>query len=322
MSGPGSISKPEPTPGQAASPKPPAFFRARAASTHKAGTRAAPYLFILPYFALFIPFGAGSVLLAFGMAFVDWPLGQPPSFVGLDNFARVLRDPVFATGMRNTFGMLVGYLFVLMPLAIFVAVSLMQLKKRTVNVVQILIFAPITMSLIAVSVIFDLLYDDRVGLLNGLLGLVGLGPVPFLTDADVAPYSIVAMRVWRVLGYYAVMLYAGLQAIPEELYEAAELDGATWWQKFFTITLPLLRPVTMFVLVAASVGAWEIFAEPNVLTEGGPARSTYTAVMYIYDVSFGRFSLGRGAAASVLLAAAIILTTFLVTRLMRNKALD
>ncbi len=283
------------------------------------GTRAAPYLFILPFFLLFIPFGAGSIILAVGMAFVDWPLAQPAQFVGLQKFAQVLRDPVFYTGMSNTFRMLVGYLVVLMPLAIFVAVCLVQLGRRMVNVVQIIIFAPITMSLIAVSVIFDLLYDDRIGLLNGLLGFIGLGPVPFLTSADVAPWSIVAMRVWRVIGYYAIMLYAGLQAIPDDLYEAAAIDGAGWWQRFWSITLPLLKPVTMFVLVAASVGAWEIFAETNVLTEGGPARSTYTAIMYIFDVSFGRFDLGRGAAAAVLLAAAIIATTTLVTFVLRGR---
>jgi ABC-type sugar transport system permease subunit len=304
--------------GPGLTPPPPGAGRL-ARRTRQPGGALAPYLFILPFFLLFIPFGAGSIVMAIGMAFLDWPLGQPAEFVGLDKFARVLRDPVFFTGMWNTFRMLVGYLLVLMPLAIFVAVCMVQLGKRTVNVVQIIIFAPITMSLIAVSVIFDLLYDDRVGLLNGLLAMLGFGPVPFLTDADLAPWSIVALRIWRVLGYYAIMLYAGLQSIPDDLYEAAAIDGANWWQRFWTITLPLLKPVTMFVLVAASVGSWEVFAEPNVLTEGGPARATYTAIMYIFDVSFGRFDLGRGAAASVLLAVAIIATTMLATLLLRSR---
>jgi ABC-type sugar transport system permease subunit len=174
----------------------------------------APYLFILPFFLLFLPFGAGSIILAVGIAFVDWPLGRPAEFVGLAKFAAVLRDPVFYTGMYNTFRMLVAYLLVLMPLAIFVAVSMAQLSRRSVNVVQLIIFAPITMSLIAVSVIFGLLYDDKVGMLNGLLALVGIAPLPFLTSAEIAPWAIVAMRVWRVLGYYAIMLFAGLQTIP------------------------------------------------------------------------------------------------------------
>jgi ABC-type sugar transport system permease subunit len=283
------------------------------------GQKLAPYLFIAPFFLLFIPFGAGSIILAVGMAFLDWPLGRPAEFVGFAKFAAVLRDPVFYTGFGNTFRMLVAFLLILMPLAILVAVCLTQLGKRGVNFVQLIIFAPITMSLIAVSVIFDLLYDDRVGLLNGLLGLLGVGPVKFLTSAELAPWSIVALRIWRVLGYYAIMLYAGLQAIPDELYEAAAIDGAGWWHRFWTITLPLLKPVTTFVLVAAAIGSWEVFAEPNVLTEGGPARATYTAIMYIFDVSFGRFDLGRGAAASVLLALAIVATTMLVTLLLRSR---
>ena len=279
---------------------------------------AAPYLFIAPFFLIFIPFGAGSVLLAFGMAFVEWPLGLSPEFVGIDNFRTVLGDPLFGKAMSNTFLMLVGFLLALMPLCLLVAVLLKQLRRRTANLVQVVIFAPITMSLIAVALVFDLLYNDKVGFINGLLGMVGVGPVPFLTDADIAPWSIIAMRVWRVLGYYAVILFAGLQAIPEELYEAASIDGAGGWAKFRYITLPMLRPVTMFVLVASSIAAWELFAEPNVLTDGGPARSTYTAVMYVFAASFEQLSLGKGAAASVVLAAAIIATTILANRLLRS----
>jgi ABC-type sugar transport system permease subunit len=280
---------------------------------------AAPYLFITPFFLVFIPFGAGSVLLAFSMAFVEWPLGGVPDFVGIENFSKVLGDPLFGRAMQNTFLMLVGFLLALMPLCLFVAVLLKQLRQRTANFVQVAIFAPITMSLIAVALVFDLLYNDNVGFINGLLGNFGLGPVPFLTDADLAPWSIIAMRVWRVLGYYAVILFAGLQSIPEELYEAASIDGAGGWSQFWHITLPMLRPVTMFVLVASSIAAWELFAEPNVLTDGGPARSTFTAVMYVFQKSFSEFSLGRGAAASVVLAAAIIASTVLVNRLLRSE---
>ena len=281
--------------------------------------RWAPYGFITPFFLLFLPFGAGSILLAVAMAFLSWPLGRAPSFTGFDNFRAVLFDPVFRTGMWNTLRMLVVFLMILIPLAIFVAVAINQLGRRTVNVVQIVLFAPVTMSLIAVSVIFSLLYDDNVGLLNNMLRGLGLSGLPFLTSPDFAPWAIVAMRVWRVLGYYAIMLYAGLQSIPDELYEAAAIDGAGWWSRLWHITLPMLQPVTLFVLVAASVASWEVFAEPNVLTDGGPARSTYTAVMYIFETSFGKFNLGRGAAASVLLAIAIISTTLIVSRLLRSR---
>jgi ABC-type sugar transport system permease subunit len=277
-----------------------------------------PYLFILPFFLLFIPFGAGSILLALGMSFVDWPLGEAPSWVGIDNFTKVLSDPIFGKSMSNTVVMLGGFLLVMMPLAIFIAVLLKQLQKRAVNAIQLLIFAPITMSLIAVALIFDLLYDDNIGLLNGLLEEVGLAPIGFLTDAHIAPWAIVALRIWRVVGYYAIILFAGLQSIPDDIHEAAAIDGAGAVKRFWYVTLPLLKPVILFVFVAASIASWELFAEPNVLTDGGPARSTFTAVMYIFQASFDEFSLGRGAAASVVLAAAIIGTTLLANRLLRS----
>ncbi|NED96489.1 sugar ABC transporter permease [Phytoactinopolyspora alkaliphila] len=277
-----------------------------------------PYLFIAPFFLLFIPFGAGSVLLALGMSFVDWPLGQSPELVGLDKFATVLEDPLFGRAMRNTLYMLVGFLLALLPLCLLVAVLLKQLRRRTANVVQVVIFAPITMSLIAVALVFDLLYNERVGFVNGILDMIGVGPVPFLSDSDLAPWSIIALRIWRVLGYYAIILFAGLQAIPDEFYEAAELDGAGAWQRFRHVTFPLLKPVTMFVLVASSIAAWELFAEVDVLTDGGPARSTLTAVMYIFGASFEQFDLGKGAAASVVLAFAIIVSTVVAHRLLRS----
>lgn len=278
----------------------------------------APYLFIAPFFVLFIPFGAGSVLLALGISFVDWPLGQSPEFVGFDKFATVLDDPLFGQAMGNTLYMLAGFLLALLPLCLFVAVLLKQLRRRSANLVQVVIFAPITMSLIAVALVFDLLYNERVGFVNGVLDLIGLGPVPFLTDADLAPWSIIALRIWRVLGYYAVILFAGLQSIPDEYYEAAQLDGAGAWQRFRHVTFPLLKPVTLFVLVASSIAAWELFAEVQVLTDGGPARSTLTAVMYIFGASFEQFDLGKGAAASVVLAFAIIVSTAVASRLLRS----
>jgi len=191
-------------------------------------------------------------------------------------------------------------------------------RRRTANALQILIFAPVTMSLIAVALVFDLLYDNNIGLINNLLGLFGIEPIGFLTDARIAPGAIIALRIWRVVGYYAVILFAGLQAIPPELNEAAAIDGAGAFKRFWYVTLPMLKPVTLFVLVASSIAAWELFAEPSVLTGGGPARSTLTAVMYVFQSSFAEFSLGKGAAASVVLAVAIIGTTLIANRLLRS----
>jgi ABC-type sugar transport system permease subunit len=290
-----------------------------AGSASRPYRRWTPYLFILPFFLIFLPFGAGSVLLGAGMSFTSWPVGQAPHFNGLHNYAALVHDDVFATSLYNTLKMLAGYLALLMPACLLIAVALQRLRDRSRNAVQVLLFVPVTMSLIAVAVVFDLLYNDNVGLVNGMLGWAGLGPVHFLTDPGIAPWSIVVLRVWRVLGYYAIILFAGLQGIPRDLYEAAAIDGAGPWQQFRHLTLPLLRPVTKFVLVAASIAGWELFAEPQVLTDGGPARATLTVVMYLYQASFEEFDLGRGAAAGVVLAALIIATTLLVNRALRSR---
>lgn len=289
---------------------------ARSARTYG---RHVPYLFLLPFLLLFIPFGAGAVLLALGISFVDWPIGGAPSFAGTENYAAVLTDGLFRTSLWNTIRMLVVYLALLIPSCLAVAVCFAALRKRARNILQVLFFVPVTMSLIAVALVFDLLYNPNVGFVNGLLDGFGLGPIPFLTDPSVAPWAIVVLRLWRVLGFYSIILFAGLQGIPAELYEAASIDGAGPWARFWYVTLPLLRPVTMFVVVASSIAAWELFAEPQLLTEGGPARSTLTAVMYIYRTTFLEFDLGRGAAAAAVLAVLIIGSTIAAARVLKSR---
>jgi ABC-type sugar transport system permease subunit len=276
-------------------------------------------LFVLPFFALFIPLGAGAVVFAIVMAFVKWPIGGSPSYVGMANFDAVRADPVFRTALWNTAWMLFAYLAILLPLAVAVATALNQPRVRGRRIFQLGFFLPITASLVVVALVFQLLYDDQVGLLDGVLRDLHLPTIPFLTSPSVAPWSIIALRLWRVVGYYAVILYAGMQAIPPELYEAAAADGAGPWRRFRHITMPLLRPMTLFVAVAASVGAWELFAEPQLLTDGGPARATVTAVMYVYQTSFLSFQLGQGAAAAAILAVCVIATTLLLQRALRSK---
>ncbi|GIW08497.1 MAG: sugar transporter [Dehalococcoidia bacterium] len=277
-----------------------------------------PYLFLVPFFVIFIPFGAATVLGAVAIGFVYWEIGGDIEFVGLQNFTFVLRDSVFQIALWNTLRMFLGYIVILVPLAMVIAVALNRPNLACRRTFQVVYFLPITMSLIVVAMVFDLLYDERAGVLNAFLTWIGGPRIRWLEDPSVAPWSIIALRVWRVVGYYAVILYAGLQSIPSELYEAAAIDGANGLQRFRHITLPLLRPVTLFVIVAASIAAWELFAEPYVLTEGGPARSTLTAVMYIYRQAFLSFDLGRGAAAAAILAVAIIAVTILQVRFLRG----
>lgn len=278
-----------------------------------------PYLFQLPFFALFLPFGIGAVMGALGISFADWRIGQGFSFAGLDNYRDALADPLFRHAMRVTFTLFIGFMVIVIPIALALAALLNANGLRGRKLLQLFFFLPVTMSLVAVALIFALLLDGRVGLLTNAIEAIGFNRPGFLTDPDLAPVSIVGLRIWRVVGFYTIILYAGLQAIPRDVYEAAIVDGATSWQQFRYITLPLLRPVTLFVCVAASIAAWELFAEPYILTGGGPARSTLTAIIYVYRTAFQNFELGVGAAAATLLALVIIATTLMLTRLLRER---
>jgi len=253
------------------------------------------------------------------LSFVSWDIGAAPELTGLSNYVEVMGDPLFQTALRNTAWMLVAYLAILLPLGTAVAVALNSRNLRGRRSFQVALFIPIAASLVTVALVFQILYDPNIGLLNGLLTSVGLPRVPWLTSPAVAPWAIIALRVWRVVGYYAVILFAGIQSIPQDLYEAAEVDGADAWSRLRHVTLPLLRPVTLFVAIAASIGGWELFAEPQILTEGGPLRSTMTAVMFIYRTSFLEFDLGKGAAAAAVLAACILATTALLNVAFRSK---
>jgi ABC-type sugar transport system permease subunit len=272
--------------------------------------------------AVFLPFGIGSTFGALGIGMVEWNYGRAVGFAGLDNYADVLTDPLFQHSLGVTFRLFVTFIAIAIPIAMFLAVSLQGMQSRWDRMVQLVFFLPITMSLVSVAMIFALLYDDQLGAFSSLFRSMGLEAPGFLTDPDVAPYSIIALRVWRVVGFYAIILYGGLKAIPSDLYEAAQLDGAGRWQCFRYVTLPMLRPVTAFVVVMATIAAWELFAEPDILTNGGPARSTYTSIMYVYTSAFEAFRLGHGAAAATVLAALIIGSTLLIMRLFRSRHFD
>lgn len=305
------------TPPATAQPEPRLARRRR----HRLYPLRTPYLFVLPFFVLFVPFGAGAVVFALVMAFLNWPLGSAPSFTGVANFQVVGTDPVFGQALWNTAWMLFAYLVLLLPLALAVAVTLNHRGLHARRVWQMVFFLPITGSLVIVSLVFELMYDPHVGFIAGVLHQMGLPAIPFLTNPSLAPWAIIILRLWRVIGYYAVILFAGLQTIPPDLYEAVSIDGGGALAQFRYITMPLLRPSLMFVSVAATVGAWELFAEPQLLTGGGPARATLTAVMYVYQTSFLNFQLGPGAAAAAILALCVIATTILLQRALRSPAL-
>jgi ABC-type sugar transport system permease subunit len=268
--------------------------------------RATPYLFLLPFFALFGAFWLGPIVASFGYSFTEWRGITEPVFVGVANYVNLWFDERFAIALRNT--LLMGFAYVLVANVLALALALLLdagwLKLR--QALRTAFFVPMTISMVVAAVIFQLIYAGDIGLIAKLLALVGIDGPAWLRDAAWAPWAIVIMRVWRTLGYYAIIYVAGLQAVSDEQKEAARLDGATGWQVTRYVVLPAVRPMVLFCVVLATISGLEMFDEPMILTQGGPADATLTAVMYVYQQGFQFLQLGQAAAASYVLTLVIV----------------
>jgi ABC-type sugar transport system permease subunit len=276
----------------------------------------APYLFIAPFFVMFLVFWIGPIITSIGISLTDWNGVQVPRFVGLANYAKLATRPEFYIAVRNTLVAAVVYDVLMVTLAIGVAMLLDWRHLPFPRFFRAAFFIPVTMSLAVVALVFQLIYAKEGGLLNQLIQTAGLPyKVDWLGNTRLALWSIVALRVWRATGYYAIIVLAGLQNIPRELYEVAAIDGATAWQSFRRITLPLLRPVMAFVVITSSVWALQLFDEPWILTKGGPINATLTMVIYLYQHSFQYGELGFGAAIAYVLTMIIAVFSFLQLKL-------
>jgi multiple sugar transport system permease protein len=241
-------------------------------------------------------------------------------FVGAENYLRLLRDPLFWKVLRNTVVFVV--LGVPLTLASALGGALLAHSKlaRFRGLFRTVFFAPVVTTLVAVAVVFRYLYHPRYGLINQMLGVVGLPPIDWLGDPAWATVAITLLAVWRSFGYALVIYVVGLQAIPESLYEAAQLDGAGPWRQLREITLPLLMPTTLFVGVLTTVSLFQIFAEPYVMTRGGPLYATTSITLLMYQQGFRWWNLGGAAAIAFVLFALIIAATALQVALRRGRA--
>jgi len=279
--------------------------------------------FALPFVVLFGAFMAGPIVVSFLTSFTDMritdirsPFGV--SFIGFDNYVDVFQDPAFRKAARNT----ALYVLFAVPLTIgfglLVALGLNQATVRLRNVLRLGYFLPYVTSIVAIAVVWRLILGTDAGLLNGLLGGLGVEGPGWLTDRRYSLWSIILMTTWRGLGLQMIIFLAGLQAIPSELYEAASVDGAGRWHQFRYVTLPMLRPTLLFSAVIASIGLMQFFEEPFVMTQGGPLDSTVSVAYFAYEqFSFGNY--GYTAAISYVLFMTIAALTFLQFRLLRPK---
>jgi multiple sugar transport system permease protein len=283
--------------------------------------RIAPgWWFVAPALTLIVVFFVGPVIAAVGLSFTDfdlYALADPHAarWVGLRNYTRVLQEPLFWQALRNTlyFALVGGPLTVAASLGAALLVNARALRwKATARAV---FFAPFVTTLVAVAIVWRYLYHPRYGLLNWLLGHVGVHQIDWLGDPRWAMPAIILMATWKNFGYNMLIFIAGLQSIPRELHEAAALDGATAIQRFRHVTIPMLAPTMFFVVIVTMIGYLQLFTEPYVMTQGGPLRGTTSLVLYMYEEGFRWWRLGVAAAIAFLLFLLIILFTLLQRRL-------
>jgi len=285
---------------------------------------AAGFWFVAPALAAILVFFAVPVAASLLLSFTDFDIYAVADVrhlrvIGLANYTRLLDDARFWTALRNTF------VFVLVggPLSVGVSlVAALALDARLVRwraFFRTVYFVPVVTTLVAVAVVWRSLYHPRYGILNLLLGAVGVGPIDWLGDPRWALPALILLAVWKNFGFNMVIFVAGLQAIPERLYEAARIDGAGAWQEFRQVTLPMLAPTFVFVAIITMIGYFQLFAEPYVMTQGGPADATLSIALLMYEEGFRWWNMGYGAAVAFVLFAVILVGTLLQLRLRGRK---
>lgn len=280
-------------------------------------------LLSLPFLVLFSVFTVWPVFQSLFMSFTDTrsrDLKTPfaVDFVGLDNYAHALSDPVFQKSALNTAIFVVVGVPLTMVAALAAAVALDKGITRFRSVYRVGFYTPVVTSIVAVAVIWRFLLNPDNGLVNTVLGWVGITGPNWLGDEHTALPSLIAMVVWRNFGTGMIIFLAGLQSVPWQLHEAAALDGANSWERFWNVTIPSLRPTLLFVLVTTTIGYLQFFEEPYVMTRGGPLNSTISASMSTYQ-QFGFGNYGVAGAMSYLIFIVIVLVTIVQFRLTRER---
>ncbi|MBF2027477.1 MAG: sugar ABC transporter permease [Oscillatoriales cyanobacterium C42_A2020_001] len=250
-----------------------------------------PYLFLLPALVILGLTVFYPAVQAFYLSFTqyEYDLTQPPVWIGFKNFQRLLADPIFWQTFRNT----LLYLFCVVPILVILPLALAILvnqKLRGIHWFRVAYYVPVIISMVVAGIAWKWLYADN-GLLNQLLKVVSLPSIPWLTDPAWAIFSVMAVTVWKGLGYYMVIYLAGLQAIPQDLYEAAAIDGSDGIKKHWDITVPLMRPYLFLVAVISAISATKVFEEVYVMTRGGPNHASETIVYYLYNKAFGELEI-------------------------------
>ena len=273
------------------------------------------YSFILPNLIGFAVFTLVPMVLSLGLAFMNWDGANRTSWAGLENFQRLLTDETFKISLQNTLIYVAGTV----PLTLAASLGLALLLNRPLrgrNFFRTTFFFPYVASLVAVAVVWNLLFFPSAGPVNELLRAIGVqNPPRWSASVDWAMPTVIMASIWRYMGYYMIIYLAALQGIPSILYEAAEIDGASAWQKFRYVTLPLLTPATFFISVMLTIASFKVFDMILMMTNGGPGRATNVLVFYTYNVAFREFRFGYSSAIAMVLLAMVVIITFVQFRM-------
>jgi multiple sugar transport system permease protein len=275
------------------------------------------YIYGGPVIIAFLVFNLYPMALGLYLSFTKWDILSPPTFNGLSNWADLLKDDLLWRAVLQTLYYAVASVAGATALSIALALALNQ-RLKTIGFYRTFFFLPAVTSLVAIAMVWRWIYNTEFGVLNAFLGSLGINPVNWLGDPVLAMPAVILMSIWRSAGFNTVLFLAGLQGVPQEYYEAAEIDGASRWDRFVHITLPLISPTTFFVVVNGLIGSWQVFDQVYILTRGGPLLSTVTVVYLIYSNGFEWYKTGYAAAMAYGLFLIIIALTAIQFRLQKR----
>lgn len=264
-----------------------------------------PWLLVSPYIIHLLVFVAFPILFSLVLTFNKWNIISPMEYIGLSNYSRILHDRQFWKAVGNT----LIFLSIHIPLQIIVAISLAEILNQKIKLRPFFrgaFFLPVIVSGVVVSILWQQLLGFDTGIFNRMLTSIGLGRIGWLIDPNWAMPSIAIMATWKNVGLYIVLFLVGLQTVPKAYYEAADIEGATKWQKFWHITLPMINPTIFMVVILSTIGGFSLFIEPYVMTGGGPLNSTLSAVLYIYKQAFFYYHMGYSATLGIFFAMIIL----------------
>lgn len=276
------------------------------------------FILLLPSLIGFLIFVLFPVVASFFLSFTSWDLLTPIKWVGFENYTNLFNDETFRKVLWNTLYFTAVTVPVGIIISLFLAVALNQ-KIRFIKFYRAAYFLPVISSMVAVAVVWQWIYNPEYGLLNFILSLIGIKGPSWLSDTKWAMPAVMITSIWKGLGFNMLIFLAGIQGISESYYEAADIDGATWFKKFLYITVPLLRPTTFFVTVMAIIGSFQVFDAVFLMTGGGPARSTSVLVHYLYQNGFEYFRMGYASAMAYILFFLVLIFTLIQFTLQKKR---